>query len=321
MRLKKIAAALLAAVLLAGVSACEQEPEPVEIIEPEPIVTEEPVNHDSGNLSYGDAYAFSNELVTAAVGVISEILYSYIEDLVSEYPDSFWELDQYYYPAFTDFISADRKVTSVLNEENDELYVKKTYEVVEGVEISYESPEAHIYLISYEDAGGSLVELECKWDRENDSMSYLRYVTNPDGVRTLAEAFEYVALGNNTYAIQDMCSRLWIVYADGVVQQAVLATNIDAADGTAVNDVEKESIFNDKAVTSSWPFSERDRLVTLFSYAGGAVAYELNRDTGAGREWLSDVTIIYAKEQTGEETGEDTGGETGVETDVEPPAV
>lgn len=314
MRAKRITAALAALALLAGLSACKEEPEPIESIDPEPVITEKPVNHDSGNLSYSDAYTFSDGLATAVTGVMSEMFYAYIDGLKVEYPDSFWERDEYYLPAFTDFMSTDRKVTSFLNEESDELYVKKTYELVEGVEADYERPETHTYMISYESAGGGLVEIECKWDRENDSMSYLRYVTGPDGERMLVDAFEYAALGNDTYVIQDMDSRLWAVYADGVVYQAVLATNIDAADGTTVNDVENESIFNGSGLTSSWPASNRDRLVTLFSYADGQMAYELNRDTGSGREWLSNIPIIGA----GEHTGEAQAGEAGA---AGPPAV
>jgi hypothetical protein len=118
--------------------------------------------------------------------------------------------------------SGDRSFTAALREDQASLdTVVELWELFGCKNVKLAHDKAHDYVLTGQRAGvDTSFELHCSF---NPSTGALRLIDTDGG--EVIELYEYVPLGNNTYAFQTLYSRALVEYKDGIILSFVYSLN------------------------------------------------------------------------------------------------
>ncbi len=193
------------------------------------------------------------------------VMVSLFEKLVEKNLDSYNEdkgLDDSVFLYLTAFYSWELAMGASFTEETSWEQLRQgvvmAYEMFGGTEVEVTRNDAHNYTVSYTNSDGARMTEYFRADAQNG----IQMICYKDGV--LNEFFEFIALGDDTYAWQSDTERMWMRYQD----KTILSCWYSSLSEEASPYTEAELLYGTDCQPDDAWVMERDELHTQISFDG-----------------------------------------------------
>lgn len=282
--MKKILALLLVAMMLFAFAACSDienpktSQQPDQSADPDKTAAPNTGNEASNGLpsgdSYAEAYTFYSGLVDKLGSTISNIVDNNNARLEEEQPDTYFDDPSYMIIIYMPFLSIDMAFTSSVSETVDPASIVMAYSFmgIEDAEFTITSPGN--YKISYTSEDWETGEAESIEELMRYDNGSIRYEQRING--ELDEYYEFVALGQDRYALQSKTNRAIVTYKDGKITE-VLHSWTKYEEDWETGELTEWSVWYDPEADSIWGKSGIDESWVLELESEGALEriYEL----------------------------------------------
>ncbi len=245
-------------------------------------------NASEGNVTGGNApgkdyatcYSFYLELVTELGDTLNTIVTDHNARLEKENPAGYFSDPSYLMMfLYLPFVSIDMALTAAVTDDIDPYVFATAYRIlgVEDAQLTVISSGNYkiTYTMQDRDNEGKTKSVEQLLRYESES---IRYEQRIDG--ELDEFYEFIALGNDRYALQGITDRAIVTYKDGQITEVLHSVNKYEMDYDTRMPKEG-SVFYDPEADSAWGRKDLDEnwVLALESSGGLERIYELKDGT------------------------------------------